>query len=321
MFGIVTASLSCVTDEEKARYQALYCGLCRTLKDRYGQVSRSVLTYDLTFYIMLCNSLHEPPEQTGAAHCVTHPVRKMPYARSIWSDYAADLAVALAYHKLLDDWHDEHSKKARAAQALLARAYKKAQDAIPAQCAAIEASIARTTAIERDPDARPDDAAKEFGSLLGELFAWNQGVWKDAMRQFGNELGRFIYLMDAAVDFADDAKTGSYNPFVQIGATPENMKTLLSVLIGNATATFEKLPLVQDLHLMRSVLYSGVWQKFNKTYEAGEAGSAQPEATPSAAQPDATPAAAQPSATLPEQAQAACPDASGSTRFEKEHHD
>lgn len=271
MFGIVTASLSYVSDEEKKRYHALYCGLCRTLKDRYGQASRGVLTYDLTFYIMLCNSLHEPPEDRGKAHCVTHPVRKMPYARSLWSNYAADLAVALAYHKLLDDWHDERSKKARAAQALLAGAYRKAQERIPAQCAAIEASMARTAVIESDPDSSPDAAAHEFGDLLGELFAHDQGIWTDAMRTFGNQLGRFIYFMDAAVDFADDAKAGSYNPFVKLGSTPENMKTLLTVLIGDAAATFEKLPLEQDLHLMRSVLYSGVWQQFNKTYEANDA--------------------------------------------------
>ena len=49
MFGFVVASLGTVSDEEKARYQALYCGLCRTLRDRYGQVSRLTLTFDLTF--------------------------------------------------------------------------------------------------------------------------------------------------------------------------------------------------------------------------------------------------------------------------------
>ena len=48
--------------------------------------------------------------------------------------------------------------------------------------------------------------------------------------------------------------------------TPEDMDTLLSVLIGGACEAFEKLPLERDLHLMRSILYAGVWQKFNETY-------------------------------------------------------
>lgn len=266
MFGIVTAHLSKVSDEEKERYHELYCGLCRALKSRYGQTSRVVLTYDLTFYIMLANSLHEPRETKGTGHCITHPARKMPYAQSVWTDYAADLAVALAYHKCLDDVNDEHSRKARAASALLARSYEKARRIIPDQCRAIEHSMAATSDIEHDENASPDAAANEFGRLLGELFAYRQDIWADTMRTFGDQLGRFIYLMDAAVDYADDKATGSYNPFVHLETTPKDMKTLLAILIGEAAATFEKLPLEQDLHLMQSVLYSGVWQKFNETY-------------------------------------------------------
>jgi hypothetical protein len=45
--------------------------------------------------------------------------------------------------------------------------------------------------------------------------------------------------------------------------TDEEISTLLFSIIGEATAAFEKLPLEQDLHLMRSVLYSGVWQKLS----------------------------------------------------------
>lgn len=279
MFGFVVAHLSTVSEKEKERYHALYCGLCRALKDRYGQASRAVLSYDLTFYVMLANSLHEPPEETGEAHCVTHPAKKMAYARSTWTDYAADLAVALAFHKCLDDVHDDRSTKARAATALLKGAYERAQQNIPDQCAAIERAMASIARIEQGALAQreaasgvaessptPDDAANAFGELLGQLFAHNQGIWTCAIRTFGTQLGRFIYLMDAAVDYAADLQTGSYNPFVSLKTSPQDMKTLLSVAIGDAAATFERLPLEQDVHLMRSVLYSGVWQKFNETY-------------------------------------------------------
>lgn len=264
MFGIVAASLSAVSEDGKARYHALYCGLCRALKDRYGQVSRAALTYDLTFFVMLCNSLHEPAEEAGAEHCATHPLKRMPFARSQWSDYAADLAVALAYHKCLDDWHDDKSVKAHAAAAMLDGAYKRAQGRIRAQCALIENAMEATRQLEGAASTPPDACAAVFGNLLGELFAHNQGIWEDAMRAFGAQLGRFIYLMDAAIDLEDDLASGSYNPFAAAHPSREDMRTLLSVLIGDAAATFEKLPLEQDLHLMRSVLYAGVWQKFNE---------------------------------------------------------
>lgn len=294
MFGIVTAQLSTISDAEKERYHALYCGLCRALKKRYGQISRAVLTYDLTFYIMLCNSLHEPAETTGAEHCVTHPVKKMPFAQSKYTDYAADLAVALAYHKCLDDWNDDRSKKARAAQLVLKAPYERACQRIGEQCRVIEQSMAREALIEADPSSSPDAAAREFGSLLGELFKHDQGIWSDSMQALGYELGRFIYLMDAAVDADEDREHGSYNPLVKIDMTPEDMEALLSELIGRACAVFEKLPLEQDLHLMRSILYAGVWQKFNETYRKQAVGSGAGSADKAANRGDAAPAARAP---------------------------
>ncbi len=267
MFGIVNASFSMLPEEEKTRYQELYCGLCRALRDRYGQISRATLNYDLTFYIILANSLHEPPEERGSEHCITHPKKKMSYARSRYTDYAADITVALAYHKCLDDWHDDRSKKARMAQALLESAYARAKEHIPEQCSDIKEKLDEISRLESNPNTPPDATSIIFGKLFGEIFAANQGIWQDTMRVFGSQLGRFIYLMDAAIDYDDDIKNGSYNPFAHLEFTPENMKTLLAVFIGEAANTFDKLPLEQDLHLMNSVLYSGVWQMFNKTYE------------------------------------------------------
>ena len=111
MFGFVVADAGALSEEEKERYRAVYCGLCLALRDRYGQLSRACLTYDLTFFVLLCNSLHEPAETQGTSHCVMHPAPAAPraWARSAWTDYAADLSVALAYHKVLDDVADELS--------------------------------------------------------------------------------------------------------------------------------------------------------------------------------------------------------------------
>lgn len=115
MFGFVMADAGALSEDEKERYRAVYCGLCLALRDRYGQLSRACLTYDLTFFVLLCNSLHEPAETQGASHCVMHPApaAPRPWARSAWTDYAADLSVALAYHKALDDVADDGDLKAR----------------------------------------------------------------------------------------------------------------------------------------------------------------------------------------------------------------
>lgn len=269
VFGFVVADAGALSEEEKERYRAVYCGLCLALRDRYGQLSRACLTYDLTFFVLLCNSLHEPAETQGASHCVMHPAPAppRPWARSAWTDYAADLSVALAYHKVLDDVADDGDLKARAAERLLAGAYEQARTRIPEQCAEIERTMAVIRAIEQGGAADdPDAAAHEFGRMLGRLFARDQGFWTAAMEELGCGLGRFIYLMDAAVDFDDDAASGSYNPFVALGSDAEAVRATLALAAADAAAPYERLPLVQDAHLMDSILYSGVWAQFNKTH-------------------------------------------------------
>lgn len=287
MFGFVAADAGALSEEEKERYRAVYCGLCLALRDRYGQLSRACLTYDLTFFVLLCNSLHEPVETKGASHCVMHPAPALPrpWARSAWTDYAADLSVALAYHKVLDDIADDGDLKARAAERLLAGAYERARTRIPEQCAEIERAMAAIRAIEQGGAADdPDAAAHEFGRMLGRLFARDQGFWAAAMEELGCGLGRFIYLMDAAVDFTDDAASGSYNPFVALGSDSEAMRATLALAAADAAAPYEHLPLVQDAHLMDAILYSGIWAQFNKAYPPQDA-LAQNEGSPQSEPP------------------------------------
>lgn len=287
MFGFVAADAGALSEEEKERYRAVYCGLCLALRDRYGQLSRACLTYDLTFFVLLCNSLHEPVETQGASHCVMHPApaAPRPWARSAWTDYAADLSVALAYHKVLDDIADDSDLKARAAERLLAGAYERARARIPEQCAEIERAMAAIRAIEQEGAvADPDAAAHEFGRMLGRLFARDQGFWAAAMEELGCGLGRFIYLMDAAVDFTDDAASGSYNPFVALGSDSEAMRATLALAAADAAAPYEHLPLVQDAHLIDAILYSGIWAQFNKAYPPQDA-LAQNEGSPQSEPP------------------------------------
>lgn len=53
MFGYVRPAPERMTAEERELFRAMYCGLCHTLKRRYGQVARWILNYDLTFLAIL----------------------------------------------------------------------------------------------------------------------------------------------------------------------------------------------------------------------------------------------------------------------------
>ena len=51
MFGYVTADAQLLTPEQAARYKSCYCGLCRALREQYGQAARLSLTYDMSLQV------------------------------------------------------------------------------------------------------------------------------------------------------------------------------------------------------------------------------------------------------------------------------
>ena len=90
MFGYVVADRSNLTQVQVARYRECYCGLCRAIGQRHGQHSRLSLTYDMTFLVLLLDSLYEPHVDAGASRCLVHPMHKQLHRVSKYTEYAAD---------------------------------------------------------------------------------------------------------------------------------------------------------------------------------------------------------------------------------------
>lgn len=265
MFGYVRPSLPDLKDEAQQRYRACYCGLCHALGDRHGELTRMALTFDLTYLALFLSSLYEPEEQTGSARCLPHPLKPHRWARSAATDYAADMTIALTYHKCMDDWNDDRSLPAKTCASLLRRRYLDVRERWPRQCAAIEDAMAELSAIEARREETPDAAPNCFGRLMAAVFTMQEDFWAGTLGAFGYSLGQFIYVLDAVCDYEKDLKSGSYNPVILVGKKPEDMRETLEMLLGGASAAFEQLPLLQDEGILRNVLYSGVWQGYNET--------------------------------------------------------
>ena len=265
MFGYVIANTEILTDEEKARYKAVYCGLCRALKLRHGQTGRMTLTYDMTFLVLVLGSLYEPRECAGCERCFLHPMKRHDYVGSALYEYAADMNVALAYLKQLDDWKDEKKLFSLIYAKLLKKKYRRIKADYPRQCAAMEHCISELSRLEVAGTADADAGAKLFGELMGELFVWREDRWADTLRAMAGRLGEFIYIMDAVVDLPKDIRHRRFNPLSELyrsGRDDGSFKEILTMLIGECTMEFDKLPLVDDVSIMRSILCSGIWTKY-----------------------------------------------------------
>ena len=266
MFGYVTASLRELSKEQQRRYGAVYCGICRRIREQSGQLSRLGLSYDMAFLAVLLMSLYEPEEDSGKNSCALHPITRRDWLDNDYIRYAADMNVVLAYYNCLDDWQDDGKKSAK----WMADAYEKHLPDIerrwPRQCQAVKSSIEALSALEKENCPNPDEPAGAFGQLMGELLVVREDLWADILRKMGNALGRFIYLLDAELDYDRDRRKGKYNPFLAKGEGKDWAKweDYLVLTMGRCTSEFEKLPLVQDKALLDNILYSGVWVNYRR---------------------------------------------------------
>lgn len=252
------------------RYQEMYCGVCRSLQHRHGPLARCSLNFDMTFLALFLTALYEPEEKNSRYLCPVHPLRKRNVLSEPYIDYAADMTVALAYYKCLDDWKDE-KKRARLTYAkLLKKRYVIVEKQYGRQCQNIKESLDALHTIEEGLEGGADRAVNLSGKMLAELFVCQEDFWSDSLRRFGFALGRFIYLMDAAMDYKHDIKKGNYNPLLSMNMKPEEAEGILTAAIGAAAQEFEKLPIVTDDHLLRNILYGGVWQKYYAKFKGKE---------------------------------------------------
>lgn len=270
MFGYLTAAANLLDEDRQLRYRAHYCGLCRSLKERHGQLSRLTLNYDLSFLVLLLSSLYEPEEKDGVRACIAHPFSPRAWVRNKFSDYAADMNIALAYMKLRDDWDDDCDPAALAASQFLKPAFRRVSAIYPRQCAQIEASVTKLRELEKQPDASPDECAATFGALMGEIFVFEEDRWSHSLRCMGDSLGRFIYIMDACIDLEKDTRLCRFNPFAARLGAEDNRQyfgDILKMCLADCVYHFERLPLVQDTDILKNILCLGLWASFNRKYQ------------------------------------------------------
>ena len=110
MFGYILPEKPELKIKEYEIFKGYYCGICKSIGDRYGQISRLTLNYDCTFLALLLASINNEDVLLRRERCIAHPLKKRIVARqSEIIDYASDMNLILAYYNLKDDWIDQRS--------------------------------------------------------------------------------------------------------------------------------------------------------------------------------------------------------------------
>ena len=270
MFGYVLPRRDKLSETDKARYRAAYCGLCRCLKQRYGFRARFLVNYDMTFLYFLLRE--GEPKQPERCRCPARPFCKKDCLPSDGAmDYAADLSVLLSCWKLRDAQRDDGFFRRTAAGFCLwlyRKPFQLASAAREKENCVFAEQLERLSVLEDQHCESIDRAADGFATLLKACAGYETDV---ALRRTKELLlyhvGRFLYLTDALEDLPKDNRSGAYNPLryryaLQDGKLTQTDKEqfleTVDASISMACSALELLPETADRAILKNVIYYGL---------------------------------------------------------------
>lgn len=261
MLGYVTIEKGELKVREYERYQAYYCGICRSIGRRLGQTPRMTLSYDAAFLAAVLAGAFSEEAQIVRRHCMVHPVQKRPQVeRSGAVDYAADVMVILAYYKFLDDCADEGGVLAHGGRAALSCAYRKLKKRYGDLCRGIEEDLLQLSRLEDACSGNLDLTAGAFAKIMERLFTGYKGneAEKRILAALGRALGKWIYLADALDDYQKDCEKNRYNPFRYRKNGLEGIEDLLYNILAEIASACDLLNLGANRGIIENIIFMGI---------------------------------------------------------------
>ena len=280
MFGYVKAYKPDMRVREYEVYKAAYCTLCRQLGRSYGPFARMTLSYDFTFLALLHMSFQEACTGFERKRCAFNPLKKCSYCKQTGEsmDFAAAAAMIMLYYKLKDNIADSGFWKSLGYRMLLplfVHAKKKAGKLYPEVEALTARYISDQSALEKAGCESLDRAAEPTAAALSALccFCGENDTQKRVLERIGYCVGKWVYLLDAAVDLEDDLRSGGYNPLAAgrkgISGDPagetafikearERIKANLNVCVAEACKAYELLDVKRYDEILANILYLGL---------------------------------------------------------------
>lgn len=267
MFGYVVVNKPELKIKDFEEYRSYYCGLCKALQSKAGVRGQLSLSYDMTFLAVLLSLLYEPEELECHSRCVVHPLSKHRMKQNAMIDYVADMNLLLTGYKCKDDFADEKNLVKVCYGSLLNGPVKKLRNTYERQIVQIEKYLLELSKLEKEKDYDIDKLSGCFGHLLEEIFVVKQDEWEPYLRRIGFYIGKFVYIIDAYDDLEKDRKKNCFNPFMEKEQDVEFddwVKQLLVMIAAEFAKEFEKLPIVEHVDILRNIIYSGVWTRYEE---------------------------------------------------------
>lgn len=272
MFGYVKTDKGELKVREYELYRGLYCSLCKALSKRYGVFSRFILSYDMTFLVLvrLCEKGISPSFRGG--RCPFNPTKKCNYCTNAEEEYdfVCAAAILMFYYKVKDNINDSGLFKKLFFFLVLpfaALKRKKAKRLFPSLDELVFESMKNQSETENENTNSTDKAAHYSADALGKIFSFGFSEKKNELYRFGYFVGRWVYLIDALDDIESDIKTGAFNVFVnkyslKSNSLPEEakheIKSTLNQSSAEAVAAFKSTGCSLLGEIIENILFGGM---------------------------------------------------------------
>ncbi len=262
MFGYINVYKDEMKIKDYDIYRAYYCGLCKKIGKNHNQMVRLSLSYDLTFLAILLDSLEDEKLHITKSGCIKKLGKRKVISHAKGLDYASDMNTILAYYNLKDDILDNHSIKAIIAIIPFLRRASAIGKRYPKLCNKIDVCLKRLSFLEENRCDCIDKSANEFAEIMKAVFS----NAREELSDFGYQLGRLIYTMDAYDDMAEDFLDGKYNPavlqyFYKGEVTKEIrecMNNNLYISMAEFSRLYEKLDIKKNKEILDNIIYLGI---------------------------------------------------------------
>lgn len=272
MFGYVKACKPELRIKEYEIYKAVYCSLCKKLGHSYGILSRFTLSYDFTFLALLNMALQDSCDGFEQKRCAFNPLKKCNYCKNDDAiDMPAAAAMIMLHYKILDNIADERGIKKIGywcLKPIFSSAHKKAAKKYTQIEDAVAEYITAQNALEKANCTSIDEAADPTAKVMEKILSLcsDDEVQKRVLRRLGYCLGRYIYLLDAAVDLPQDVKKGSYNVLKNVdeNQVKDRITGQLYFCVNEAAKAFELLDIKKYKTILGNIIYLGLEETFLK---------------------------------------------------------
>lgn len=278
MLGYVRAFKPEMKIKDFELYKGVYCSLCRSLGRLYSPLAQLFLSYDFALAAVLRLAVAESGCTFEQKRCPYNPAKKcMICSRREIIDYCAHALIITVYYKIIDNLHDGGIKNKIVAALIypvVALMHKKAKKLAPNADKTVAEMMKKQTLTEKKNGVCLDEAAHGSADALGSIFAEGfEGKQKDALYSFGYMIGRFVYILDAADDLESDAKTGSFNPFINENISDEASRAefadkitgMLNLTQSQALEALDSLEINRFYDILDNIVFDGLTACAKKT--------------------------------------------------------